>query len=185
MNVLVLGLALWVFAHLFRRLAPNARARLGTLPGKLGVTVVSLAALALIVIGYRRAGVDPVYVPLAGMGHLNNLLMLVAVFLAVTPAFRGALRSRLRHPLLTGTQLWAVAHLLVNGDAASLVLFGGLGLWALASMVLINAQDPWQRPPAGGLRGDLAALATAALVYVAIAGIHGWLGYSPFLGSYP
>lgn len=185
MNVLVLGLVLWVFAHLFKRLAPNARARLGVLPGKLAVTVVSLAALALMVIGYRRAGGDPVYVPLAGMGHLNNLVMLAAVFLAVTPAFRGVLRNRLRHPLLTGTMLWAVAHLLVNGDVASVVLFGGIGLWAVASVVLINAQEPWRRPPAGSLRGDLAALAVATLVYGAIAGIHGWLGYSPFLGSYP
>ena len=44
---------------------------------------------------------------------------------------RAAARGWLRHPMLTGVVVWAVAHLLVNGDAASLVLFGWpWALWA-------------------------------------------------------
>ena len=47
----------------------------------------------------------------------------------------------IRHPQLTAVKLWAVAHLLVNGDSASLLLFGGLLVWAVLEVVIINKQD--------------------------------------------
>lgn len=184
MQILVLGLILWVVSHLSARLAPGLRARMGALPGKLAVTVLSLAAILLMVIGYRRADVVPVYAPLPGMGHLTDLLMLVALFLFGLSHSKGRLRPLIRHPMLWGVVVWAVAHLLVNGDAASLVLFGGVGLWAVASMLLINAQEIWTPPAPGGLRSDAIALAAAVVLYAAIAGIHIWLGHNPFLGTY-
>lgn len=184
MQILVLGLILWLASHLFGRLVPGLRARMGVLPGKMTVTVLSLAAVLLMVIGYRRAEVVPVYAPLPGMGHLTDLLMLVALFLFGLSHSKGRLRAHLRHPMLWSVVVWAVAHLLVNGDAASLVLFGGLGLWAVASMLLINAQEAWERPAPGGLRSDAIALAVALVLYAAIAGIHIWLGHNPFLGTY-
>lgn len=184
MNLLVLGLALWVFSHMFKRLAPSVRARLGETPGKMVVTALSLAAIVLMVMGYRRAGVEPVYTPVPGAGHLNNLLMLIAVFLMGVQSSGGTMRARMRHPMLTGTILWAVAHLLVNGDVASLVLFGGIGLWAVASMLMINAQQAWTRPAAGTPRGDLINLVVALVIYALMAGVHIWLGYNPFLGTY-
>ena len=57
--------------------------------------------------------------------------MLVAVALIGAGHSKGRARGWLRHPMLTGVVVWAVAHLLVNGDVASLVLFGWLGLWAV------------------------------------------------------
>jgi uncharacterized membrane protein len=184
MQILVLGLVLWIVSHLFKRLAPGPRARMGEMPGKMAVTVLSLAALILMVIGYRRADVEPVYTPLPGMGHLTDLLMLGALFLFGLSHSKGRLRARVRHPMLLSVIVWAVAHLLVNGDLASIVLFGGLGLWAAVSILLINAQGAWVRPAPGGLRGDAIALAVAVVLYGLIAGIHIWLGYSPFLGTY-
>ena len=184
MQILVLGLILWVVSHLFRRLVPGLRARLGTVPGKMAVTVLSLAAILLMVIGYRRAEVVPVYAPLPGMGHLTDLLMLVALFLFGLSHSKGRLRPMIRHPMLWSVILWAVSHLLVNGDAASLVLFGGIGLWAVVSILLINAQETWAPPAPGGLRSDAIALAVAVVLYALIAGIHIWLGHNPFLGTY-
>ncbi|MFN6952355.1 MAG: NnrU family protein [Albidovulum sp.] len=184
MQILVLGLFLWVAAHLFRRIAPGLRARMGEMPGKMAVTVLSLAAIILMVIGYRRAEIAPVYTPLPGMGHLTDLLMLVALFLFGVSHSKGRLRAHLRHPMLMSVIVWAVAHLLVNGDLASIVLFGGLALWAMASILLINAQSAWDRPAPGGLRGDAIALVIALVLYGLIAGIHIWLGHNPFLGSY-
>lgn len=184
MPILIFGLVLWTVAHLFKRVAPGARAVLGVGPGKMVVTILSLAAVILMVIGYRRAEVDPVYTPLPGMGHLNNLLMLGAVFLMGVPHSKGKVRSMLRHPMLLGVVVWAVAHLLVNGDMASIVLFGWLGFWALVAMALINMQEAWTRPEPGGLRGDAINLAISVVVYAVIAGVHIWLGYSPFLGTY-
>ena len=181
MDILILGLLLWSLPHLLKRIAPGLRGRLGDVPGKMLVTVLSLAAIALMVIGYRRAEVVPLYTPLPGIGHLNNLLMLIAIFLLGMGHSRGMLRAKLRHPMLTGVIVWAVAHLLVNGDYASLLLFGGMGLWAVLEMMMINAQDgPWQRPAPGPITGDLRLLAITLVLYGAIGGIHAWLGYWPF-----
>lgn len=184
MAVLGLGLALWVAGHLFKRILPAARTRLGEVPGKLFTTVLILAGVVLMIVGYRGAEVVPLYSPLPGMGHLTDLLMLVAVFLYGVGHSRGRLRAQLRHPMLLGTILWAGAHLLVNGDAASLLLFGGIGLWAALQIVLINAQSAWTPPARGGLRGDAVNLAISVVVYALVAGVHTWLGKNPFLGTY-
>jgi uncharacterized membrane protein len=184
MSILILGLVLWTVAHLFKRVAPGLRAKLGDTPGKMLVTVLSLAAVVLMVVGYRRADFDPVYTPLPGMGHLNNLLMLIALFLFGVSHSKGRVKAMIRHPMLISVIIWAVAHLLVNGDVASIVLFGWLGVWAVVSMLLINAQESWTRPAPGGLRSDAIAAVIALVLYGVIAGIHIWLGYNPFLGTY-
>ena len=185
MTLLVLGLLLWTAAHLFKRAAPYAHARLfaalGPGPGRGVMALLILAGLVLIVIGFRRAPFEPVYDPPAWGIHLNNLLMLGAVFLVGAGRSRGRARSWLRHPMLTGVVVWAVAHLLVNGDLASLVMFGWLGLWAIGSMLLINAREPaWVRPEPGPVSGDLRLAAISVVVFAVIATVHTWLGYWPF-----
>ena len=81
--------------------------------------------------------------------------------------------------------VWAGAHLLVNGDAASVVLFGGLGLWALSEMVLINRSAVWLAPVGGrGIKGDAMNLAGVVVLYGLIAAVHIWTGHNPFVGTY-
>ena len=87
-----------------------------------------LASIVLMVIGYRGADFVPVYTPLPGHGHLNNLLMLVVGLPVRGRRHQGhALSADAPSDADWGTVIWAVAHLLVNGDLASVVLFGGLG----------------------------------------------------------
>ena len=184
MTWLVLGLTLWIVAHGFRRVAPRARAAMGD-AGKGLVAVTLLAGVVLMVIGYRAAPMVPLYTPLPGMGHLNNLLMLVAVFLLGAGHAHGVVAARLRHPMLSAVVLWSVAHLLVNGDLASLLLFGGLGLWALWQMLAINrTEGVWVRPAPGPVRNDMILAVIAILLFGVITGIHIWLGHNPFLGTY-
>ena len=184
MTLLILGLALWWAAHLFKRLAPGAREGMGD-KGRAVVALAVLAAVVLMVLGYRGAEFVPVYTPLPGMGHANNTLMLVSVFLFGVGGTKGTLYTRMRHPMLTGQILWSVAHLLVNGDLASIVLFGGIGLWAVLQMVLINAAGPWARPRKGrGLKGDAMNLAGTLVLFGLIAWIHALLGHPVFLGNY-
>jgi hypothetical protein len=98
---------------------------------------------------------------------------------------RGRLRSLLRHPMLTGVIVWAVAHLLVNGDVASLVLFGAMAVWAVTEMAVINAtSDGWNRPEPGPASGDIKLAVISVVVFSVIAVIHYLLGHSPFLGTY-
>ena len=82
---------------------------------------------------------------------------------------------------LLGTLLWACAHLAVNSEARSLVLFGGIGLWALVSIIWISVRD-WQQKPrpeaswhgTGDQPGAGLAL-TALLIFWG----HGWLTRIP------
>lgn len=184
MTLLVLGLILWTAAHFFRRFAPGARAALarslGDGPSKGAVAAVIALGLALIVIGYRGAAYAPVYDPPSWGIHLNNLLMLVAVGLFGASHSKSRLRGWIRNPMLSSVVVWAVAHLLVNGDVASLVLFGWMALWALADILAIDAQDPAKPAPVGTAAGDLRLLAITLVVFAVIAFVHTWLGYYPF-----
>ena len=150
--------------------------------GKAGLGVVAvlvLAAIVLMVIGFRSADFMHLYALPAWVWHVNNLLMLVAIFLMDAGRAGGVVGAKLRHPMLSGVVIWAVAHLLVNGDLASLVLFGGLGLWALAHMAVINrAEGPWSAPAKGPIVKDAKIEVLALVLYAAFVGVHYWLGYS-------
>jgi uncharacterized membrane protein len=180
---LILGLALWVGAHAFKRVAPDARVAMGD-KGKGLVAVLVLASMVLMVIGYRGAEVVPLW-NLPGFAvHINNLLMVLAFYLYAASAAKGAkiwLGRKIRHPQLTAVMVWAVAHLLVNGDVASLVLFGGIGFWAAVSVVVINrAEGPWVVPAAAPARKEIVALVVTVVVVGVVMGIHTWLGVRPF-----
>jgi hypothetical protein len=106
--------------------------------------------------------------------------MLIAVFLVDLGYSRGVLRTKIRHPMLTAVKIWAFAHLLVNGDLASMVLFGGLMAWAVVSLILINRQEPaWVPPAPGPLRNDLIYGGIMLVVFGVIVFIHNWLGHWP------
>ena len=84
--------------------------------------------------------------------------------------------------MLTGVIVWSIAHLLVNGDTPSIVLFGGLAVWALAEMLIINRSDgAWIRPEPGSLVSDAKLVVIASILYAIIVAIHGWLGYGVFV----
>ena len=181
MTLLILGLVLWIAAHLFKRVAPDAREALGN-PGKGLVAVSILGGLVLMIIGYQQADYVHVWAPPTWGVHLNNLLMLVAVFFFALSHSKGRLRARFRHPMLASVKIWALAHLLVRGDLASILLFGGLLAWAVVSVIAINRAAPWVPPAPGEARRDVILVGITLVAFVAIAAIHYWLGVSPFPG---
>jgi uncharacterized membrane protein len=188
MTILVIGLLIWILVHLFKRVAPGSRQalsdRLGSGPARGLISLLLLLSVVLMIFGYRSAPTIPVYDPMPKIGHLNNLLMIVAVLLMGMGSSRGRMRSWLRHPMLTGVGVWAIAHLLVNGDRASMLLFGGMLIWAVLQRLAINSQETWTRPEPGPLSSDAKLVVITLVVFTVIAGVHTMLGYSPFLGSY-
>ncbi|RID92519.1 hypothetical protein D2N39_07715 [Gemmobacter lutimaris] len=179
MTLLALGLILWIAGHLFKRLAPDARAALGD-RGRGLVTLALLAGVVLMVIGYRSTEGAFYWSRSPALVGINNLLMLISVYLFAAAGMKTAIARRLRHPMLTGVLLWSAAHLLVNGDTPSFLLFGGLGLWALAEIVVINRAGPWVPPAAKPAKFEAMAVVGTLIVYGAIAGLHYALGYPAF-----
>jgi len=180
MTLLILGLILWVAAHLFKRVLPEMRARMGD-KGKGLVAVVLIASLVLIIVGFRGAGEIYVWSPPAWTAHVTHIFMAAAVLLFVLAHSKSRLKRFVRHPMLTGIRAWAFGHLMVNGDLASIVMFGTLFVWAQVTAMVLNRAEPnWQPPETGTMAGDVRLVVISAVVYAAIVGIHFWLGYPVF-----
>ena len=183
MFLLILGLILWIGAHYFKRLMPDQRVALGT-PGKGIIAAVIVLSLVLMIIGYRSAAFINVWYPPAFFTGINNLLMVLALWVYGSSAAKGAKAwpaYKTRHPQLLAVKIWAIAHLLVNGDLASIILFGGLLAWAVGSVILINRAEPnWTAPEPAGRKTYIRLIVISLVLYVVIAGIHVALGVNPF-----
>lgn len=179
---LILGVALWWAAHLFKRVAPERRARMGD-PGKGAMALAIGVSVVLMVIGYRAAAYVPLWVAPLWTVHLNNLMMVGAFYFFAIAGQGVWLDRKIRHSMLTGMSLWALAHLIVNGDLASLVLFGGLLAWALAEVMIINRAEPGWTPPPPAVRRKEFTFPAASVVAVLIVGfVHSLVGPWPFGG---
>ena len=186
--LLVLGVVLWWGAHLLKRIAPEFRASLGDQKGPGLVATGLIVAIVLMVTGFRMTPYVGLWTPPAFLTHLNNLLVLIAIYMMSPAPKKGRLLNGMRHPMLAGFSLWAIAHLLVNGDLASILLFGGLLVWSLIAPGIINRAVPdWTAPPPGSLGKDAMFFAASAVLMLLIGWVHSWLGYCPFAscGFYP
>lgn len=189
MLILILGLALWSLVHLAPAMAVERRAgliaRFGAGPYKAAAAVLLLLSVVMMVQGYQAAGAAPVYLWFAPpwMVHLNNLLMVLAFLVFGAGHAKANLRRVIRHPQLIGVKIWALAHLLVNGDLGSVVLFGGLLAWAVVSVIQLNKRDgEWVRPPESPRSRDLLHVALSLALFGVVALVHNWLGVWPFPG---
>lgn len=183
MILLIIGLFLWCGAHYFKRFAPERRAAMGD-RGRLFATLGIIAGVILMIIGYRAAEFIPVWNPPTFMVHVNNTLMFFALWVFGSSAAKGAKAwpaYKIRHPQLLGFKLWALAHLLVNGDLASIILFGGLLAWAVGSVILINRAEPdWTPPQRAGIATRVRLAVITLVLFALITGVHIWLGVWPF-----
>ncbi|MEM8754931.1 MAG: NnrU family protein [Pseudomonadota bacterium] len=188
MIILALGVALWSAAHFLPSVSPGTREGLIDMVGPKvyrGLfTVDMLIALALIVWGYQRADWVAVYDPPVWGVHANNALMILAIYLFGVGGAKGWVASKIRHPMLLGAATWAVAHLLANGDQASVLLFGGLLLWSIGMIFMINRRvGAWAPPTPAGIKAEVVLIVMTLVIYGAIAFIHGvLLGVWPFPG---
>ncbi|WP_135507309.1 NnrU family protein [Roseovarius aestuariivivens] len=181
MIYLLLGVLLWSGAHLFKRLAPDARAAMGENAGKGIIALLLVVSIWLMVKGYGQAEGAVFWGRHPALVGVNNLLMLLSVYMFAASGMKTGLARKMRHPMLGAVKVWALAHLLVNGDVPSLVLFGGLLAWAVVEMILINKSQPsWSPPSPAPKSKEIAAAVGSVVVYAAIAGVHYWLGYPAF-----
>lgn len=193
MTVLILGLILFLGPHSVRIVAEPWRTqmlqRLGEKPWKGLYSLVSLIGFALIIWGYGLARYNPVVLwqPPVAMRHIASLLTL-ASFILLTAAYvpGNSIKARLRHPMILGVKLWAFAHLLANGMAADLVLFGAFLLWAVLDYRAARERDREQSISygQGKLVPGIVAVVIGTLLWAAFAfWLHRWwIGVAPFGG---
>ena len=180
MILILAGLILWSAVHLWKRLSPASRESVGD-KGKAIVALGSVIAIVLMVIGYRGAEGAFYWGRSPALTGINNLLMLFAVYLFATSGAKTRLTKFIRHPQLTAVKVWAFAHLLVNGDTPSFLLFGGILAWAVVEVILINrAEGPRGPYHAVPIKKEATAIIATLVVFAVVAGVHTWLGYSPF-----
>jgi len=174
--IMILGLAVFLGAHAFVTLRARRAAvvaRLGEGPYKGLFSLVSLIGFVLIVYGfaqYRAEGLIPVWAPPAGARHVTAALVWPAVICVTAAYIRGDIRRVLKHPMLVGVKLWALAHLIANGDLGGIILFGSVLAWAVFDRITLKRRTDPGAPaiPSGGRRNDVIAVVVGTLLYLAL-----------------
>ena len=180
--LLILGLVLWTAAHLFKRVAPERRAAMGE-PGKGLVAALIAISVVLMILGYRWTPFVTVWTPPGFMIHINNLLMLAAMYVYLSSmAAPNLWIARIGHPQLAGFKIWTLAHLLVNGDLASILLFGGLLAWAVVTVIRVNKADGPTKRERAPLKKEWQMVLVGIAGFVVVAGLHILAGKWPFPG---
>lgn len=180
MAAFILGLTIFFGAHLFAAFARKARERLskrlGEGPYKGLNSLVSILGFALIVWGWRNADATPLYVTPYWLRHVMFALVLAALILVAAAYLpKGRIAHAARHPFLSGVALWALAHLLVNGEVRSLILFGSFLGFAVIDRYAV-ARRSAAVPAKGPVINDAYALVVGPVAWVAIYFLlHSWL----------
>ncbi|WP_372748938.1 NnrU family protein [Litorivivens sp.] len=184
MELLLLGLLIWASVHFSIRLAPGVRQtlidRLGRWPYMGVFSLAMLGGIYCLVLGWKDLGAGaPLYV-FDWARPVSLVLMAVAASLFVAANAPTDIKRVMRHPQLTSVVLWSAAHLLSNGDLRSLVLFGGLAIWAVGEMALINlTAGPWQKPAPFGAGKTVVSLVIGLAVFAGLYVAHPWLSGVP------
>ena len=186
MSLLIGGLVLFFLAHLIPTL-PQMRA---SLVGRLGInayrglfSLISAVGLVLIVVGYGQMrglarGNPELWTPPTWTRHVAFLLMVPAFILLVAAYVPSRIRMAVAHPMLAALMIWAFAHLLTNGDLASVLLFGSFLVYAAYDRLSVSGRP--SPGPLGATPGrpfyDVVAIAVGLLVYaLMLFWGHAWL----------
>ena len=193
MMLLIVGLIIFFGVHILpanQDVRAGLRDRLGAGTYKAAFSAISLIGFIVIILGYHKmqlhlGGKNPIlWDPPLWTRHVALLLMLPAMIFIVASNVPSRIRTVVRHPMLLAIKLWAFAHLLANGDLASLTLFGSFLAYAVYDMISVKqrgALGPLGSKQATSPINDVIVVGVGLALYVALlAGLHQWLiGVSP------
>jgi uncharacterized membrane protein len=190
MAVLILGLILFLGVHSTRIFAEGWRgatiARVGPMPWKGLYSVVSIVGFIVLIWGFRMARAETLVLwsPPVWTRHIAALLMMVSFVLLVAAYVpHNSLKARLHHPMVLGVKTWAFAHLLANGVAADVLLFGAFLVWALLSYRAARQRDRIAHtvyPP-----GNAASTALTVVIGLAAWAVFAFMLHGPLIGVRP
>lgn len=180
MALLILGMLVFAAVHFIPALAPALRTswqqRFGENGYKGLFSLLLLASFGLLIVGWRGTAPTFLYAPLAELRLPALALLVFAFFLLVISNRPSRLRRIIRHPQLSGVALWGIAHLLLNGDSRSAVLFGGMAVWAVVEIWAINRRDGvWIKSEVPAPSADIVNVLATAVIVAVVMYIHPWL----------
>lgn len=186
MTLLVVGLVLFFAVHLIRVFAPGFRtgmiARFGKPAWVVFHSLASIVTLVLVIYGFGEARqvTGMLWYPPVFMAHIAVTLMLVAMICLVAgflPA--GHIATKTKHPIVLSIKIWAVAHLLANGETSSVLLFGAFLAYGVLLRIALKRREragEITRRPFVSVGYDIAAVILgAALWFVILWKLHEWL----------
>jgi uncharacterized membrane protein len=192
---LALGVLLWSVIHLFPGVKSDFKKNMlnkyGEYPYKGAFTLLMIVAIYLIITGWQSTSPvapdvlpDLYAVPEWG-GLASVVLVLIGFILFLAPYPPNNVRRMMRHPQLIGMVAWGLGHLLAVGTERAILLFGGLAVWSVIEIVVLNRRDgDWIRPDKAPLKKDLTLVLFSVLVYMAFLYSHHLLfGGTPLTGS--
>ncbi|MEM0908582.1 MAG: NnrU family protein [Pseudomonadota bacterium] len=198
MGLMLLGLLIFLGSHSLP-MAVGLHKRLKAIGGDIAYrivySVVSLGGLILIAEGYKAwryvDGAPFLYFPPPFLSHIALLLMAFSFILFVATYGKSHIKKVVKHPMLAAVKIWAFAHLLANGDAAGVVLFGSFLAWAVVDRISVKRREragvlaPADFQPT--FRDDAIAVTVGLVVYVLFVWhVHMWLiGVSPIVMGSP
>jgi uncharacterized membrane protein len=196
MVLMIAGLVVFFAIHLLPT-QPDVRGgmieRFGEGGYKGVFSIVALMGIALIAFGYGKmqgelGGKNPIiWYPPVWTQHVALLLMIPALILLVAAYVPSNIKRIVGHPMLAGVKIWAFAHLLANGDLASMVLFGSFLAYGVVDRISVKRREAAAGGPpvrTGGVTGDVIAVIVGLGVYAALLFFaHEWLfGVAPLPG---
>ena len=169
--LLLIGSLIFISVHLLPVAIPNARkaivAKTGENPYKGIFILLILISLGLIIYGWRSGEPDFIYAPPHwGLMAAKALMLLSLILFSVAGMKQGNFKRIIRHPQLTAILVWAIAHLLANGDIRSLTLFGIFALWVPLQVIFLNNRDgKWAKPEKVSPAHDIKAVIISIIIY--------------------
>jgi uncharacterized membrane protein len=174
LGVLILGLVVMLGAHVFitfRGARADVIAKLGMNGYRAVFAIVSIAGLTLIVWGFGQyhPHAPQIWSPPAFMRHITVGLMLLGVIFVTAAFIPSHIKAKLKHPMLAGVKTWALAHLLSNGDLASILLFGSFLAWGVYARIAAKRRGDLGATvaPAGWIN-DVIVVVVGIVIYLAL-----------------
>lgn len=175
MILMLAGLAVFIAVHGFTTRRETRAAlieSIGEGPYKLAYSAVSVAGLLMIGVGYgvwRAEGPPVLWNPPVALRHLALLLMLFASIALVATYVPSRIKAMLKHPMLVAIKTWALAHLISNGDVATIVLALAVLAWAVYARVSMKWREPSPPLSVKGWIGDAGVLVGGLALYLFLA----------------
>lgn len=147
-------------------------------------SLLALGGFVLMVIGYGGAPRIEVWAPPYWLRHVNMLLMLPVLVLLVAAYVPGHIKARVGNPMLIAVKTWAFAHLLVNGDMASMILFGAFLTWSVVDLIAVKRSGRSSVVGRPRVVFDAVAVVVGLALYAGLLlGLHQYVAGVPLLAS--